>query len=128
MISLDDYYMGRDRQYPDELSDGLRENAQDTVKKVNELLALFKETRIVTSGWRPAAVNASTPNAASKSKHMTCQACDLDDPEGDLDQWALENRWALENIGLWMEHPAATKGWAHFQTVPPKSGKRIFYP
>ena len=128
MITLQEYFQGRDEQYPDELTIDLRINAQDIVNKVNDLLGLFGQSRKVNSGWRPAAINASTLNAAPKSKHMTCQACDLDDPEGDLDQWALDNKWALENIGLWQEHPASTKSWAHFQTVPPKSGRRIFYP
>ena len=128
MIILSDYFMGRDEQYLDELTSELIANAQDTVNKVNELLGMFGETRKVTSGWRPVSVNASTLNAAPKSKHMTCQACDLDDPEGDLDEWAINNGWALENIGLWQEHPASTKSWAHFQTVPPRSGKRVFYP
>lgn len=128
MITLKDYFMGRDEQYPDELTDELKVNAQETVNRVNELLGMFGEMRKVNSGWRPVSINASTPNAAPKSKHMTCQACDLDDPEGDLDEWAMNNQWALENCVLFMEHPAATKGWAHFQTVPPRSGKRVFYP
>ena len=128
MVTVEEYLMGRDKQYPNEFTTELRTNAQDTVSKINELLSAFGETRKVRSGWRPAAVNAATLGAAPLSKHMTCQACDLDDLEGDLDQWCFENRWALENIGLWQEHPASTKSWTHLQTVAPKSGKRIFYP
>jgi hypothetical protein len=59
---------------------------------------------------------------------MTCQACDLYDPEGDIDEWALARPEVLARIGLWQEHPSATKGWAHFQIIPPKSGNRVFYP
>jgi len=61
---------------------------------------------------------------------MTGQAIDLADPDGDLDEWLMtaEGQAALVEIGLWMEHPAATKSWTHLQTVPPKSGRRTFYP
>ena len=128
VISVRDYLMGRDRDHGAELTDELMANASELVGKVNALLERFGQERKVRSGWRPAAVNAATPNSAPRSKHMTCEAIDLDDPEGDLDDWALENPDALQEIGLWQEHPSATKSWAHFQCVPPKSGKRVFYP
>lgn len=128
MISLADYYMGRDVEYGHELDPEKRANAAKTVAAVNLLLASFGEQRTVNSGFRPSAVNATILGAAAKSKHMTCQACDLEDADGDLDEWALEHPEILEQIGLWQEHPSATKGWAHFQIVPPKSGKRVFYP
>ena len=132
MIILSEYFMGRDKQYPDELTDTLHKNAEQTVASVNVLLGFFGEHRKVNSGWRPAAINASTPGAAAKSKHMTCQACDLDDPEGDLDEWCLAHPDILTKIGLWQEHPASTKGWCHVQTVQYRSwrpGKpRWFYP
>lgn len=128
MISLADYFMGRDEKYADELDEQKRANAADVVARVNLLLAAFGEDRKVNSGFRPAAVNAATPGSAKLSKHMTCQACDLEDHEGDLDEWAIAHPEVLEQIGLWQEHPGSTKGWAHFQIVPPKSGNRVFYP
>ena len=127
-ITLADYYMSRDKQFPDELTDELRSNAASTVDRVNQLLEAFGEDRKVNSGWRPAVVNAATPNAAKKSKHMTCQACDLEDKDGRLDQWCLDHPEALERIGLWQESPASTVGWAHVQIIPPNSGKRVFIP
>lgn len=128
MISLSDYYMGRDEKFPAELTDDLRWNAASTVDRVNQLLEAFGEHRNVTSGWRPAVVNAATPNAAKKSKHMTCQACDLEDKDGWLDAWCIDNLPALERIGLWLEHPDATKGWCHVQIIPPNSKNRVFRP
>ena len=82
------------------------------------------------SGWRPPAVNAATPGAALRSKHMLCQAIDVHDPEGLIDNWLMtpQGQDALTKIGLWLEHPSATKGWSHWQTVPPGSGNRVFYP
>lgn len=128
MITLQQYYKGRDAIYGGLLTIELQNNAIETVDRVNQLLTAFSEDREVASGWRPPAVNSNTPGAAKKSKHMTCQACDLEDAEGDLDEWCMEHLNVLEKIGLWMEHPTATKGWCHVQTLPPKSGKRVFYP
>lgn len=128
VISVSDYFMGREEKYGSELTDELRWNAASTVDRVNQLLEAFGESRSVNSGWRPAAINAATPNAAKKSKHTTCQACDLEDKDGALDAWAIENPEALERIGLWQEHPDSTVGWAHFQIIPPNSNKRVFRP
>ena len=76
------------------------------------------------------AINGTTPGAAVNSKHMTCQAIDLHDADGEVDDWLMTTigQAMLRDIGLWHEHPAATKGWAHVQTVPPRSGRRTFYP
>ena len=128
MISLADYYMGRDAAYPDELTATLRWNAEITVARANDLLASFGEYREVNSGWRPAIVNATTPGAAMRSKHMTCEAIDLSDPDGDLDEYCLTHLDLLEGIGLWLEHPSSTKNWTHIQTCAPRSGKRVFFP
>lgn len=135
MITLDDYYMGRDKTYATELTDEIRQNAVITVERVNALLKAFGEDRKVNSGWRPAEVNASTSGSAKRSKHMTGQACDLSDVDGRLDKFCMANLDKLKEIGLWLEHPSATKtpgrfgeGWCHVQIVPPKSGNRVFYP
>ncbi len=137
-ITIDDYWMGRDKQFAQDLTDAIRENAVETVSRVN--LLLFHATKaglilvsgdkrsLVQSGWRPPAVNSATPNAAVKSRHMTGQACDVSDPTGELDKWCMSNQGILKEIGLWLEHPSATPRWCHLQTVPPKSGNRVFYP
>jgi len=138
-LSVSEFYMGRDLQYPVELTPEKQAAALVTVARVNLLLdelalaGIDVETNprtktVITSGWRPASVNGTTAGAAPRSKHMLCQACDLYDPEGEIDGWLMENFPVLEKIGLWVEHPSATKGWAHVQTVPPKSGRRVFYP
>ncbi len=132
VITLADYWMGRDEKYASELTGEIRANAAKTVEKANALLSEFVKAggseRAVTSGWRPSAVSASISNAAPKSKHMTGQAIDLADPEGDFDEWCFANLSVLQELGLWLEHPASTKGWTHVQVVPPRSGNRVFYP
>ena len=134
MITMSDYWMGRDKSHADELTKDIIYAAENTVKRANLLLAEFRlarlddEQRHVTSGWRPPSVNATIPNAARRSHHMTGRAIDIADPDGDMDEWCLDNLDVLERCGLWLEHPSATKGWVHVQTVPPRSGRRVFYP
>lgn len=140
-ITTADYWMGRDAEHPLAMTPEIEHNAETTVRLVNELLAFAmahevkphtnpRTGSLVSSGWRPPAINAATPGAAFRSKHMTGQAVDLFDPDGDLDEWLMSDagQKALVRIGLWMEHPSATKGWCHLQTVPPRSLRRVFYP
>lgn len=139
MLTLRDYWMGRDEKYPLAMSTEIDHNASILVSVVNGWIldaksrgAVFEihpETKtIVSSGWRPPAVNSSTPGAAKNSKHMTGQAIDLYGPGNKLATFAFENQDLLKEAGLWMEHPSATPIWLHLQTVPPKSGNRVFYP
>lgn len=141
MISLADYFMGRREAYPLAMSPGIEREALRTVELANKLLAQAATYGVslppspftksaVASGWRPPQYNATVANAAPNSKHMTGQAIDIYDPDGDLDDWLMtgEGQAALTALGLWMEHPSATKSWAHLQTIPPRSGRRVFYP
>jgi hypothetical protein len=134
VITLTDYWQGRDREHAAALTDEIRARAADTVARANLLVSSYRmltkdaEPRRVNSGWRPPSVNAATPGAAARSKHMTGEAIDIADPDGDLDEWCMDHQDVLLSCGLWLEHPSATKGWCHVQIVPPKSGKRVFYP
>lgn len=135
-LRLEDYWMGRNDTHPDDLSPEIVRNATHLLRRVNTMLALVQMviephpvTRTpISSGWRPPSVNANTPNAAPRSKHMTGDAVDIYDPDGELDDWCMEHLDILAECGLWLEHPSATKGWCHLQQVPPRSGKRVFYP
>ena len=137
ILRLDDYWMGRNQIYPNALTPEIVRNATHLLRKVNGLIAIMHEVNIdihptnrspISSGWRPPEVNAATPNAATRSKHMTGDAVDLYDPDGEIDGWCMDHLDVLSEIGLWMEHPASTKGWSHLQQIPPRSGRRIFYP
>ena len=141
MITLDAYLMGRDKLFPRAYTPEIEAQARRTVELANRLLqqAFYagvgmqpspKTGTLITSGWRPPEVNASIPNAAPKSHHMAGRAVDLYDPDGELDDWLMTGPGLaeLERVGLWMEHPSATKGWCHLQTVAPRSGRRVFYP
>jgi hypothetical protein len=127
-ITLSQYFMGREHEHAAELNEALRTNARLVVAQVNALLERAGLRCTVNSGWRPSAINARIPNASARSRHLSCEAIDLSDPAGTLDAWCMANLDELENLGLWLEHPAATPGWCHLQIVPPPSGRRVFEP
>ena len=117
-ITLKDYLTASGK-YPSrethpEVTPEIKAAAEKLLIKVNALLDdLGIEKRKVSSGFRPSAVNAATPNAAKKSLHMTGHAVDLEDPTGEIDA-KIEARDDLKKkYGLWQESPAATKNWAH---------------
>lgn len=134
MISITQYWMGRDKVYASELTLAVRNNALRTVAAVNVALGMFaKETGIVltqvASGWRPVDVNCETSNAAEHSRHITGEACDIHDtPNRDFARWCCRNQSALAKIGLWLERFEWTPSWVHMQKVPPQSGRRVYVP
>jgi hypothetical protein len=135
MIDLRAFFNGRDASFRDELTDDIRRNAADTVAKANALLARsgFAHVCTVNSGWRPHRINRTVANASPTSHHLTGRAIDLPDPDRSLATWCATHLEALAEIGLWLEDPRWTfdpKGdhWVHLQTVPPRSGNRVFAP
>lgn len=128
-ITIDEYYMGRDKVFPGELTDAHKASAAKTVAAANTILTAFGQDRRVVSGWRPASINASTKGAATNSKHVLCQAVDLEDASGELKTWLMNNQDQIKACGFAaMESPAATPTWVHLQTVPPPSGHLVFIP
>lgn len=125
LILPTEYLMGRDIQNPLTMSQAY--NMADLLARVNWLLAQINADTKVTSGYRPAAINAAT-GGAKMSSHMTCQAVDL--AGNHLAVELMGKPQLLEEAGLYMEHPDFTKGkfegWLHLQTRPTKN--RIFRP
>lgn len=75
-------------------------------------------------GFRP----QSCPEGAPHSAHKEGLAVDLYDPDGAIDAWCLTNLDKLEGCGIYIEHPDATRGWSHWTTRAPASGRRVFHP
>jgi hypothetical protein len=75
-------------------------------------------------GFRPASCTIGAP----KSAHKEGRAVDIYDPTGEIDVAIMADQVLLQQHGLYIEHPDATKGWSHWSNKPPKSGKRVFYP
>lgn len=87
----------------------------------------------VSSGYRTVEHNKAI-GGAPHSNHLIGKACDFSDPDGAVDKWCSRNQDLLTKLGLWQEHPDATKGWCHLDTSSrpalnrPSCGKRQFRP
>jgi len=131
MITREEILMGRDIQYP--LTPELEANLTKLLKAVNVVRKAYGKPMIVTSGYRPAHFNADA-KGAKRSAHMVCMAVDFRDSNGELDKWCEDNQDLLESLGLWQEHPDATKGWCHLDIAErpirerPGCKKRQFKP
>jgi hypothetical protein len=128
VILKDELLKGRDKQYPQEYTAEISTNLDRLLIQMNLVRAAYGLPMIVDSGWRPAAINSSTPGAATHSNHMKGLACDISDPDGKLRAWVLANLPLMQKLGLYFEDFRYTKGWVHFAIAPPASGKRISVP
>lgn len=120
--------MNRDVLYPKEYTKEISNNLDRLLIAINKVRRAYGKPMTVSSGWRPAAINAGISNAAKKSNHMLGLAVDIADPKGDVMRWVLANLKFVAECGLYVEDFRHTATWAHFQIVPPRSKKRIFIP
>lgn len=131
MITIDELLMGRAKFF--ELDSTIQANLLELSMKINIIRKAYGQPMTVSSGYRTAAINASTPNAAPNSKHMFGQAVDIRDADGSLWTWVINNLDIIKKAGLWLENPnwthnSTNAGWVHFQILAPNSGHRIFIP
>ncbi len=132
MLSIESILMGRITY--DRLPAPSKSNVRVLLDKAGLVEHAYGCPLVVTSGYRDPATNAAAGGAQS-SKHLTCEALDVADPNGDVWRWCLANMQLLKQWGIWLEHPNWThhktnrsKRWVHFQTCAPKSGNRVFVP
>lgn len=134
-ITVEKLLQGRDVQYPiDALQ---RANAEELCRRVNGLLNEYVEdtgdtdlVAVVSSGYRPAAINAAIPHAAKKSAHLECKAVDLAAFNLKLTNWIWQFRdYTLNKYNLDLEHFGWTPGWIHLDSRH-RSGdrNRVFIP
>jgi uncharacterized protein YcbK (DUF882 family) len=128
MITKDELLKGRDKQYPKDYTKEVSDNLDKSLILFNKIRIAYGMPMIITSGWRPSAINGSTPGAAAHSKHVLGMAMDVSDPDGKLWKWVLQNLDLMQQLGIYMEDRRWTKGWVHFGVGAPASGKRIFIP
>jgi len=65
------------------------------------------------------------------SAHLSGQAVDVLDMDLSIQKWVLGSTALLEENKIWCEdfaYTSKTVAWVHFQSRPPKSGKRFFVP
>jgi hypothetical protein len=122
MIKPEEIIMGRDKEFPLDLP--LLNNLASLLAGINYLRGRYGRPLTVTSGFRPGHFN----KGATLSAHLTLEAVDLADANGDFAKWCLENLKELETAGLYMEDPTFTRRWVHLQTRKPKTGNRVFKP
>lgn len=140
-ISLDLYFTDfitkadRRKQYASDFTKEINDNAIILLDKVNSLLGeLGIQKSDVTSGWRPAAINAKTPNAAKRSAHMISKAVDiLDNHNQDLAKLIASRPDLLRKYDLFLENPDSTRGvnqnWVHLDFMARSDRpSRIFLP
>lgn len=120
MLTEKDYFKGA-------ASPQIVENATVLLAKMNAFLEAYGGPITVSSGFRSPSHN-KTVGGAKNSKHMSGQAIDLLDRDSALARYCVIKRADLEREGLYCEDPRCTKGWVHFQSVPPKSHQRFFIP
>lgn len=113
------------QQCPPEYEDNLLE----LLIKINKVRDAYGRPMTVTSGFRNISkhIEIYTKKGVSRdkiplgSKHLTCQAVDIYDPDNELRKWCQDNEPLLREIGLWLEEDQGS--WQHFQIVPFKSFK-----
>lgn len=128
LITKEELLMGRDKKYASSYTKEISDNLDKLLIPINELRYKYGKAMVVSSGWRPPAVNEATSNAAKKSNHLMGLAVDIRDVDGKLRDWCIENLEFIASLGLFLEDFRWTRGWVHFQCVPPGSGKRVFIP
>lgn len=102
--------------------------AQDLLQKVNAFLEHWDREAHMTSGYRSPEYNKTIKGAAVNSNHMSGKAIDISDSDKALAKFCIIKQQLLADYGLWCEDPRTTPTWVHFQSVPPKSGKRFYIP
>ena len=113
----------------EECTEEVQKNADELARRVTALLEDFFKNWI-SSGFRTSSANQKTPGASKKSNHM--QACALD--LSTLGQYLKtdykinKEKSLLVKHDLYLEDPDYTPTWTHLQSLPPKSGKRVFIP
>lgn len=134
MLTLNDLLTSSGR-YPDranspELTDRMKNQGAHLLDAVNDLMfALGVKLYTVSSGFRPTSINSQIKNASKQSLHMKCEAVDLLDRDGSLAKLIATRPDLLITYQLWLEDPAATKGWTHLDIGTRKDRPiRIFKP
>lgn len=111
-------------------------NLEKLIKKTNKLQERYGKLQfVITSGFRSLLEHlgiyrrkgiTDPKKIPMKSKHLFCQAVDIEDKDGKFYQWCQKNEAILQELGLYYE--LGTRGWVHIQIIPPASGKIGFWP
>lgn len=126
-ISKAELLHGYDTEYAADYTQQISDNLDAFLIPMNQIRDAYNIPMIVNSGWRPPAVNAAC-GGAPNSKHMEGLACDIQDLDGALWAWVIQNLPLMKRLNIFMEDRRWTPTWVHFQLGGPASGHRIFVP
>lgn len=114
MITKEELLMGRNVSHKDEYTDEISNNLDQLLIALNMFRKAYGKPMVVSSGWRPQAINKSV-GGANKSAHTLGMACDFKDADGAIDAFAMEcdKKGLLKEWGLWLESSESTPGWTH---------------
>lgn len=130
-VTFEAWAMGRDKLYPKEFTSEVQQNALNLIVAVNSLLEELQWTEpiIVSSGWRPASLNATVKGAAKKSGHIIGKSIDLADKDHKLYNLVVSKPDLLRKYGLFVEDGDTAKTWLHLDIVDRADRpSRIFKP
>lgn len=113
-ISKSEVLMNRDKTHAKDYIPEVSSNIDKLLICLNKFREAYGKAMTVSSGWRPASINAAI-GGAKKSNHTVGLACDFADKDGNLAKFALEmdKIGKLKEWGLWLENPEKTKNWIH---------------
>jgi len=128
LVTREEILMGRDKLAP--LDSEQEANLIKLLDAIQIIRTAYNKPLFVSSGYRPAAINASV-GGAKRSAHMSCEAVDFKDSDGSLAKWCLSNLDLIKKAGLYLENPSFTitkdkdgnriGGWVHLQTRPTRN-------
>jgi hypothetical protein len=133
IVTLSEYWQGRDQAFPEDWSYEVKENARELLRRVNLLLAELNVVSVkVVSGWRPPAINRSV-GGSPRSYHISGQAVDLrDNGNQEFAKLLINKSDLLRKYQLWLESPDHTRGntnWIHLDMgIRPDKSIRVFNP
>ena len=137
-IDLNSYLTSSGR-YPDRANHA-EVDLQNAAKLISAVRCLLQDLQYkapvdISSGFRPAVVNAAITNASKKSLHQACLAVDLmDDKQQSLGKLIASKPDLLKLYGLFIEDLDSTKGkntnWVHLDLSPTRADRpsRMFKP
>lgn len=128
--------MGREKAAP--LTKQMEDNLSKLIIAVSKVRHEYSQALFVTSGYRPASINAAV-GGSKQSAHQSCQAVDIKDDDGYFANWCMNNLDILKKSGiLGMEDPRYTGifnkegkrvgGWVHLDIRGTRSGNLVFIP
>jgi hypothetical protein len=117
-----------------------QQNIEALLKVINEFLKIYGKPVKISSGLRSLQKHKDIYRSKGipddkipmASGHLTGKSIDF--ANDDMDQFCSDNQDLLEKLGLWQEHPNATKGWCHLDIIQrpiktrPNCLKRQFNP